>query len=144
MKFEEIQQEWDVDSTIDRFDIGTEALKIPKLHSKYYRIYVNESIRLKNVDAAYKALYLEKYEFFTLGHSDKSLQLGWKLPPQGRILKNEVSIYLDADIDLSDANLKVTTQKEKVKFLESILKELSTRNFHLRVAVDYEKFRAGV
>lgn len=143
MKFEELQELWDEDSVIDRLDLGNEALKIPKLHSKYYKIYVQEAIRLRKLEADYKVLRLEKFEFLTMGPTEETKDRGWKRPAQSRILKNEAEMYLEADQDLIQAALKIGAQKEKTKFLEAIIKEITSRSFHLKIALEYEKFRSG-
>ena len=143
MKFEDIQNLWEEDCSIDRTRLGDEALKIPKLHSKYYKIFTQEVMRLRKMEAELKELRLEKWEFLTLGPTQEALDKGWRLPPQGKILKNEVELYLDTDKDIVDKTLKVGVQKEKAKFLEAILKELNGRNFHIRAAIDWERFRAG-
>ena len=38
---------WAEDSKIDRTELGEESIKIPQLHSKYYKLYSTE--RLKSV-----------------------------------------------------------------------------------------------
>ena len=38
---------WADDSKIDRTELGEESIKIPQLHSKYYKLYSTE--RLKSV-----------------------------------------------------------------------------------------------
>jgi hypothetical protein len=45
MKLEEIESLWEQDSKIDRTDLDNESLKIPMLHSKYYKIYLREKIQ---------------------------------------------------------------------------------------------------
>ena len=39
MTLEELQADWEKDTVIDRSELGQEALKIPQLHSKYYKIF---------------------------------------------------------------------------------------------------------
>jgi hypothetical protein len=51
MKIEEILDNWKEDSKIDRTELGDEALKIPKLHHKYYQIYVSERLSVRSLEA---------------------------------------------------------------------------------------------
>lgn len=143
MKFEDIQSLWEEDCNIDRMNLGDEALKIPKLHSKYYKIYVQEAVRLRQLEAEYKVLRLEKYEFLTMGPTIETKDRGWKQPAQSRVLKTEAEMYMEADPDLIALSLKIGVQKEKTKFLEAVIKEITSRNWSIRVALDYEKFRSG-
>ena len=46
MKIETILNEWDKDAEIDYDALDQELLRIPKIHAKYYRIYVDEKVKL--------------------------------------------------------------------------------------------------
>ena len=39
MKIDDIYAEWEKDSQINRSELGDEALNIPKLHHKYFKIF---------------------------------------------------------------------------------------------------------
>lgn len=142
MTLEEILSEWDKDAVIDRLDLTAASLDIPKLHAKYYRTYIKERARLVHLNGEYKQTRLDKYEFYIDGpHSETPSD--WELPAKGRIIKADVERYLDADKHLLDMERKVELQKEKVKFLESILYTLNTRNYVIKNAIDMIKFEAG-
>lgn len=144
MKLDDVFEMWDVDSKIDNLDLGSEALKISSLHSKYYRIYVHERLQLRKYEAELKSLKLEKYEFYTQGPTREQMEKGWKLPPAGRIIKSEVNSYMDADSDIIQLSLKIGLQQEKVEFIESIIKSLTNRGFNIKAAIDWAKFQSGV
>lgn len=143
MKLEEIQNEWSVDAQIDINDLDNESLKTPKLHSKYYKMFSHENMVLKKVEADLKVLKLEKYEFYTMGATEETVQKGWKLPPKGMILRTDVPMYMDADKDIIALNLKVALQREKVDFLESIIKSFASRSFDVRNSIEFMKWRNG-
>lgn len=144
MKLEQIFEEWEKDVAINRAELGDEALKIPKLHHKYYKIFANERLVLKKYDAELKQLRLEKQEFFILGPTEESHAKGWRLPPVGKVLRSDVNTYIDADQDIINLTLKIGMQHEKIDFLESIIKTLHNRNFNIRAAIDWEKFKVGI
>jgi len=143
MKFEELFDEWKLDSEIDRSELGSESLKIPKLHHKYYIFFVAERATLRNLEAQMKKLKLAKYEFYSQGHNDESREKGWRLPPKGMILKADIPMYMEADDDIVQLSLRIGTQIEKVEFLESIIKSIQNRNFILKNAIDFVKFTSG-
>lgn len=143
MKLEEIQSEWDTDSQIDRTQLGNEAIKIPSLQAKYYKIYVREVLQLKAMEESLSILKLEKWEFFTQGPTRETHAKGWEPIPKGQILKADVERYMDADKDLIAEKLKIAKQKEKVNFLKHIIDSLNGRSWNIRAAIDFEKFRAG-
>lgn len=145
MKLEDIISLWEEDTNIDRKDIGEEALKLSKLHQKYYQIYIHEKLVLRQYQAQYKSLELEKYEFYTQGpQSKEQLDKGWKIPASGKILKSEVKPYLEADPDLIKLSLRIGKQNEKCDYLDSILKSLNNRGYNLKLFLEWEKFKMGM
>jgi len=143
MKIDEIYENWKVDSDIDKTELGDEALKIPKLHHKYFQIYTAEKLLLKKYTASYHQLKLAKYEFYTQGPTKETHELGWTLPARGMILKQEMPMYLEADKELIDLSLKMGLQDEKIELLESIIKSLTNRGFQIKSAIEWTKFTMG-
>ena len=143
MKLEDILELWKEDSNIDKAELGEEAVKIPKLHNKYYQIYVHEKIVLRSYEADMKKLKLEKYEFFTQGHTEETRSKMWELPARGLILKADIPMYMDAHKELIKLSLKIGVQQEKTDFLESIIKSLTNRGFQIKSAIDWYKFTMG-
>ena len=133
MKIEDIVEMWAADTKIDSTELASESLKIPGLHNKYYRMFIEERLRLKKMEAEMKSLKLDKYEFYTLGPTKESQEKGWQLPAKGIILKQ----------DIPETNLKVAFQNEKVELLETIIKSISNRNFIIKNAIDWNRFVMG-
>lgn len=143
MKTDEILDLWKDDSGIDNTEIGDEAINIAKLHHKYYQILVNEKRMLKSYEAKMKQLKLEKYEFFSQGPNEETQAKGWKLPAKGIILKSDIPMYLDADNDIIELSLKIGVQQEKIELLDSIIKIIMNRGYHLKVFIDWQRFING-
>lgn len=142
MKIEEIESLWSEDSIITDIDLSREASKIPQLHAKYYQIYIREKMILLKYRNEYKKLKLEKHEFLINPTEDK-FNDGWKLPAQGKILKNEINTYLDGDDLLLQQELKIGIQEEKVTFLKSIIDSINTRNFIIKNMIEDRRFMSG-
>jgi hypothetical protein len=143
MKIEEIFSEWKNDSDIDRTELGDEALKIPKIHHKYYQIYIHEKLILRSYESEMRQLKLDKYEFFTQGPNEDTKDKGWKLPPKGMILKSDIPLYMDADKEIVSLSLKIGYQQEKVDLLDSIIRSLNSRGYNIKAAIDWQKFTMG-
>jgi hypothetical protein len=142
MKLEDIESLWQQDCFIDRTSLEQESLKIPLLHSKYYKIYLREKIQLKAEEGEYDQFYKIKHEYYTGKLSQEDLaQYGWE--PFQFILKGDLSIYLNSDKDLITKLLKLQVQREKVDFLESIIKTINNRGFLIKNAIDFIKFSNG-
>lgn len=143
MTIDEILENWQQDVKIDKTELGEEALNIPKLHHKYYQIYVKEKMILRKQESEMKQLKLDKYEFLTQGPNEETKDKGWKLPPKGMILKGDIPMYMDADEDVVNMSLKIGYQQEKIELLDSIIKTIINRNFIIRNAIDWQKFTMG-
>ena len=142
MKLEEIFEAWKLDCVVDKTELGEEALKIPKLHHKYFQVYSSEKLLLKKYEFDLKKLKLEKHEFYTQGPNEET-PTHWKLPPKGMILKADIPMYIDADEDIIRMNLKIGLQMEKIELLESIIKTIMNRGYLIKTAVDWTKFTMG-
>lgn len=143
MDIDTLYKEWAKDGEIDQANISKTTSEIPKLHNKYFRWYVEEGLKLKKLKAEYKILYKLKSEYYRGELDDEELkQHGWKPQPL-KILRTDVPTYLEADVDIVKLSLKIGLQEETVAYLESIVKQISNRNFLLKTIVDWEKFRTG-
>lgn len=143
MTVDEILENWHQDVNIDKTELGEEALKIPKLHHKYYQIFVKEKLILRKQEAEMKQLKLDKYEFLTQGPNEETKDKGWKLPPKGMILKGDIPMYLEGDTDIINLSLKIGYQQEKIELLDSIIKSIMNRNFVIKNGIDWQKFTMG-
>lgn len=143
MKLEEIFDQWKIDSEIDKTELGDEALKVAKLHHKYYQILVSERLLLKSYESDMKRLKLDKYEFFSQGPNEETQAKGWKLPAKGLILKADIPMYMDADDDIIKLSLKIGVQQEKIELLESIIRTLMNRGYNVKAAIEWQKFIMG-
>jgi hypothetical protein len=143
MNVDEILEHWQTDTKIDKTELGDEALNIPKLHHKYYQIFIKEKMLLRKYEAEMKQLKLDKYEFITQGPNEETKDKGWKLPPKGMVLKGDIPMYLEADQDLINLSLKIGYQQEKIELLDSIIKSIMNRNFIIKNAIDWQKFTMG-
>lgn len=136
--------EWDEDSKIDRSELGEESIKIPQLHHKYYKFYSAERLTLTKLKKQLNLLKKQKFLWYMGTISEEELiDLGWDPNPL-KILKQDVPMYVDADKDVQDIELKVEYIKEKVDFLESVIKTLSIRSYQINNAINWEKFKVGI
>jgi hypothetical protein len=143
MKLEEIQLLWEQDSKIDRTELGEESLRIPQLHSKYFKLFSSERLTLRKLEDDYNKLYVLKSEYYNGTICEEDLKMnGWE-PFMLKILKSDIPIYMRSDDDLSLLQLRINMQSEKVEFLESIVKNLPARGYQIKAAIDWIKFTNG-
>jgi uncharacterized protein (UPF0297 family) len=144
MTLEQIQELWSKDAPVDRTELANEASRIPQLHSKYFKIFSTERLLLKKLEQESKQLWKDLWEYYQGNFDYEELkERGWDQINQ-RILKADLGIHIDADQNWIDNNLKVAYQKEKVDFLEAIIKSLNNRGFNINAAIQWEKFKVGI
>lgn len=143
MKIEDIVSEWDKDCKVDETELGEEAVKIPKLHNKYLKMFMGERVALFKMKAENKKIRKGLLEYY-LGELDRT-----ELAELGReqfykkLLKNEVDTYIESDDLYIESTLKVAMQEEKVDYIEAIIKSLNNRGFQIKSAIDWYKFTSG-
>lgn len=143
MKLDDIMNEWEKDSHINEAELGAESIKTPYLHHKYFKMYTGEGMLLKKLEYERKSLYRDKYQYY-IGILDEETmrQHGWEPNPL-KILKADLPIYLESDEDLQLVDQRIDIQKQKLSFLESVIKTLSNRGFMIKNAIDWAKFMNG-
>jgi len=143
MKIDDIITLWEKDGPVDAVNISSESANTPKLHNKYFKIYMGEGYLLKKMKFEYKKLYKLKTEYYR-GELDATelAQFGWEPQPL-KILKQDIPSYLEADDDLIESSLKIGAQEQKVEYLEAILKMIGNRGFQIKSIIDWERFRTG-
>lgn len=143
MKLDEIQIMWERDAQIDRTELGEESLRIPQLHSRYFKLFSQERLVLRKMEADWKQLYRDRFEWYNGTLSEESLNEHEWQPNPLKILRTDISMHLEADQYLQTIGLKLEMQKEKVDFLEAIIKSLTTRGFQIKSAIEWERFKMG-
>jgi len=143
MQLDAILDEWHKDCQIDRTELGEAALNIPQLHSKYYKMFSSERLALKRLEAEYKSLAKAKWEYYQgLMDLEDLREWGWEPNPL-KILKQDLDRYIDSDPDIIQLTMKISYAKEKVDFLDNVIRSLNTRGYNIRAAIDWEKFKMG-
>jgi hypothetical protein len=64
MKLSEIQKEWEKDAPINELNLGTEATRVPILHSKYLSILGNSKLQLRKAESSYYNTRSLKYKYY--------------------------------------------------------------------------------
>lgn len=144
MRIEDIRMHAEKDLKIDDTELDTESIKIPQLHNKYLVMLTNEKLSLKNLEIEYNQMIRLKWEYYTGKIDEEELKArNWK-PFQLRILRQDIDIYMNSDEDLNKIKINIEYQREKINYLESILKGIMNRHWQIRSAIDWRKFTNGL
>ena len=143
MKLEEIQELWNRDREIDIAELAIESVRIPQLHDKYLKIYIDERIKLKSLEFELSKMVRLKNDYYSGRMAQEDLEkLGWE-PFLGKILKGEMHSYLEADEDVFKIKRNITVMQEKINYLDYVIKMINNRGFQIKSAIDWIKFKSG-
>lgn len=143
MHLEPLNEMWKVDAVIDEGNLVGAAAAIPKLHNKYYMLFVQELLRAKKLKKDLKVLERAKTEWLNGSMSQEDLEeRGWKPNPL-RILRADIDKYLESDKDIIELSLKIDYYEGVTKYLEDIVRQINNRNFVIKSMIDWAKFTSG-
>ena len=142
MNLEALQEQWRTDSVIDPDKYGEESVRIPQLHMRYMEFYNTFSLMKKDRESEMRSLFKEKWIYY----KGKAPANVYKDTPFDLKLtdKKEVEMFISADDDVIKLQLKIDYIEQLLIFLDSILRQLSNRNYQIKNAIDWEKFKAGM
>ena len=143
MTLDELREQWTIDTALNEDDLSGEALKIPMLHSRYLNELINYKLKQTKVQMDIAQLRALKGRYFRGELTTAELkERGWE-QWQYRTLKADIDGLLEADPDLQILITRDQFLKTVVYFLESCMTELKNRNFAIKSAIDWIKWRAG-
>ena len=140
MNIDELYNEIERDLKIDDTELDLESIRTPQIHNKYLKIYTTHSLQLKRLQDEYKILYRVKWEYYTGKASPETYK---EKPFDIKVLRTDVGIYIDADVDLQQLSQKVAYTKQITDYLERILREINNRNWTIRNTIEWKKFLHG-
>jgi len=140
MNINEIEDLWEKDYQIDPDNLHLESIKIPNLHSKYYKIYNNISLLKKIEENKYLEIQKEKWLYYS---GKASPEVYKENPFDHRVIKQDLDKYMSSDQDIIKSATKIDYYNLMLKYLESILKNIENRTFVIKNSIEWSKFTAG-
>ena len=143
MNIEQIKAQAETDLLIDSNHLDDESSRIPQIHNKYLCILMDEKIVLESIESKYRVLRRDKWLYYSGKLSKEELkQKGWE-PFELNILKQDLDRFIDSDVDVINLGHKVFLQKEKVTYVENLVKIMSNKIWNIRATIDWIKFTQG-
>ena len=137
---DDVQHEWTIDSKIDPELLDEESIKIPQLHSKYLKYLSDVKLLKIKKEMEYKVLLREKFEYYTGKASEEVYK---EKPFDLKILKQDLSLYMDSDTDIQALLARINYYEEIMFFLDKVLHCLNNRGFQIKNSIDWQKFMQG-
>jgi hypothetical protein len=148
-KFEKIKEDWATDSHVDfefknknyTADLGKISMEIPFQHNKYLNHYTDLSQIKTSLEFEVRKLVREKREYYS-GEAEAKV---YAEKPFGSSIKtaDKMKVYLESDEDIINQEAKIKYIDQILYFLDHVLKMVSQRNYHVKNAIEWEKFING-
>tara|TARA_A100001011_G_scaffold65034_1_gene65904 strand:+ start:1755 stop:2180 length:426 start_codon:yes stop_codon:yes gene_type:complete len=140
MTLDELKKLVEKDLPINDNHLDTESLRSQELYAKYSDIKTKFEFLVFKAKSEQKILYKNKWEYYS-GRSDAKVYR--EKPFDLKILKADLSIYIDADEEMIDATNKILYLETIIKYCDSILKSITSRGWDIKNAIEWRKFEAG-
>lgn len=143
MTIEEIKIQAELDVAIDANHLEDESIRIPQLHNKYLCILMDEKILHEKLDSKLKILKRDKWLYYSGKMSEEELKRkGWE-PFDLAIIKQDIDRFIESDDEIINLNNKVFVQKEKIAYIESVVKLIANKIWNIRSTIEWIKFTQG-
>ena len=141
MNLDELKLEVRADLKIDNEHLDTESLKNQEIKSKYLNHKSKFELLLWKAKGDYKRLYREKWEYYG-GKADAKVYI--TKPFDLKVLKSDLSVYIESDDDIIQCEHKVAYLETVVKYIDGVLRSINSRGWDIKNAIDWKKFEAGM
>lgn len=141
MTLEEIEEEWGKDSIIDPLRYGELLADVQSLQAKYLRYYNHERMVLREIERKMREFRLPKYIHYMQGPSEETKH--WYVPPVGKVIKQDIPMYLDADQDMNQIQSRIDLAATKVNALEIIVNAIKYRSKTIEALMSWAKWQGG-
>ena len=132
---------WKSDSKLDDDLHDNDSLAIPQLHMKYMEFHNQYSLMKKERDIEMKRLIKEKWLYYR-GKAPSSVYK--EMPFDLKLTtKEEISMFIEADEDIAKLKYKIEYIDQVLFFLDSVLRMINNRTYHIKNAIEWKKFQSG-
>ena len=141
MNLEQLQTMWKTDSKLDDDLHDNDSLAIPQLHMKYMEFHNTYSLMKKQRELEMKRLIKEKWLYYK-GKAPSSVYK--EMPFDLKLTsKEEISMFIEADDDITKLQYKIDYIEQVLFFLDSVLRMINSRTYHIKNAIEWKRFNAG-
>ena len=140
MNLEDIRQLVSGDVQMDKTELDLESLKTPQLHNKYMKHLTNFKLLLSRAEAELATTKKGLWEYYT---GKAAPEVYKENPFQFKLLRQDVDQYIQSDEEFIRLKHKVDYLNTVVDFLDRTLRQITSRSFLIKDAIDWRKFTSG-
>ena len=141
MTLDELKEEVNNALKVNDERLDVEALKNQELYANYLDHKSRFELLLHKAKGDYKKMYREKWEYYG-GKADAKVYV--TKPFDLKVLKSDLSIYIESDEEIIQCEHKVAYLETVVKYIDGVLKSINSRGWDIKNAIDWKKFEAGI
>jgi len=142
-----VLKQWERDTTIDETRLDSEAISIPKLHSKYLNLFYYTKTCLRDSEQEAEKIAFLRYQWYEGKLTKEQLdELNWKYDPFDGLLiktKEQKSRYFESDDIMLAYKKKVDQWKQAVDIIEKILGQITWRHQIIKLSIDFQRMQNG-
>ena len=141
MNLEELKLQVQNDLRVNDEHLDTESLKNQEIKAKYLEHKSRFELLLFKAKGDYKRLYREKWEYYG-GKADAKIYA--TKPFDLKVLKTDLSVYIESDEDIINAENKIAYLQTVVKYIDGVIKSIDNRGWDIKNAITWKQFEAGM
>ena len=142
---DQVKEMWKVDCKINEGNLAQEIANVPLLHCKYVSLLADMKKALKRANNKYLRMQKAKMKYYKGEMTREDLvKYGWDQYQGNKVLKTEMHDVLKLDDDMIEIDDEVHDIAVTVQILESIMKEINSRNYSLKTMVDWTRMMNGL
>ena len=138
MDLEKIQRMWEKDSVIDDVLLDEESLKIPQLHSKYITLYNDFQLLKAKATIELKQIKHKQWLYYSGKEVPEDAE-----PFNYKVMKSDVQNWVSVDDKVMKVEAKLDYYEIVLHSLSVILKQIHTRNYLIKNAIEWRRFSQG-
>lgn len=143
MTFDELKEMVKKDISLDETQLDKESVRTPQIQNKYLLFFMEEKLSLARIESELEVLRKKKWLYFSGKMTEEELkENGWEQFDL-HIIRTDMDRLIEADDQVIRQKLKVEYQREKVNYLENIIKIINNRQWNIRSIIDWTKFANG-
>jgi len=140
MNINELKEMCVKDTKIDITDLDGYSVSIPEMANKYHQLAYLEKNLVRYLRSEYKIIRLSRWKYYSGKADPKEYE---DEPFDLKVLKNDMDLFLDGDVQVLTIKNKMEEQEEKIKLIEDTAKVIQNASFNISNTIKWKKFLAG-
>lgn len=141
MKINELQKMIEIDSKLDISNLDNNSLETASLQAKYYNLFANMTRDKRVIQDELDKMKLFKFKYYK-GQCEAEV---YKEKPFHETLTNaQAEAHVNADPEVQKLDRRLYLLDIKLELVKDMKKSLESRQWQIRNAIEFLKYKAGI